>query len=103
MPISKKWSKMRRTKIKRDAPTKGGIYELTSFGERRALYIGSTDDLQRRLLEHLDEKKPNRFRFKIAGFLQSPGSMEETAFSRYEAKYGETPPWNDQDPRTTLL
>lgn len=103
MPISKKWSKMRRSKIKRDAPGKGGIYELTSFGEQRALYIGSTDDIERRLLEHLDDKKPNRFRFKTAGFFQSPGSMEENAFDRYESKYGEIPPWNDQDPRATLL
>lgn len=100
MPISKKWSTMKRSKIERSAPTDGGVYELTSFGEQRALYIGSTDDLQRRLLEHLDDKKPNRFRFKEASLFQSPGSMEEDVFDNYEDKYGETPPWNTQDPRS---
>lgn len=100
MPISKKWSTMKRSKIKRSAPTSGGLYELTSFGQQRALYIGKTDDLQRRLLEHLDDKRPNRFRFKKAGILQSPGSMEKKAFERYENKYGETPSWNTQDPRS---
>lgn len=100
MPISKKWSTMKRAKINRSVPTKSGLYELTSFGEQRALYIGRTDNLQRRLLEHLDEKRPNRFRFKKAGFLQSPKSMEKGAFDRYEDKHGETPPWNTQDPRT---
>jgi len=103
MPISKKWSKMNRSKIERSAPTDGGVYELTSFGKQRALYIGSTGNLQRRLLEHLDDKNPNQFRFKEAGFFQSPGSMEQDAFDNYENKYGKTPPWNTQDPRTAWL
>lgn len=103
MPIAKKWSTMKRSTIEQNAPAKGGLYELTSFGEERALYIGSTDNLQRRLLEHLDDKKPNRFRFKTAGLLQSAGTMEEDAFDRYEDKYGETPPWNTQDPRSGWL
>jgi excinuclease UvrABC nuclease subunit len=103
MPISKKWSKMNRAKIKQSAPTDGGIYELTSFGKQRALYIGSSANLQRRLLEHLDDKKPNRFRFKTAGLLRSPKSMEQNAFDNYEAKYGETPRWNTQDPRKSRI
>lgn len=94
---------MNRSKIQRTAPTDGGVYELTSFGEGRALYIGSTDDLQRRLLEHLDDKKPNRFRFKEAAFLQNPESLEEATFENYEEKYGEIPPWNTQDPRSGWL
>ncbi|MFC7205077.1 GIY-YIG nuclease family protein [Haloferax namakaokahaiae] len=100
MPIPKKWSRMNRSQIKQTAPTSSGVYELTSFGKQRALYIGQTDNLQRRLLEHLDDKKPNRFRFKEAGFLQSPKSMEKNEFDNYENKHGNTPPWNTQDPRT---
>ena len=100
MPIPKKWSKMKRTKIKRSAPTKGGVYELTSFGEDRALYIGSSDNLQRRLLEHLSQSKPNRFRYKTAGLLQNPESLEKRHFNKYEKKHGTTPPWNTQDLRT---
>lgn len=100
MPIAKKWSTMKRSKITRTVPTTGGVYELTSFGQQRPLYIGSTDNLQRRLLEHLGETRPNRFRYKKAGFLQSPQSLEKNAFDKYEAKYGEIPPWNTQDPRT---
>lgn len=92
---------MKRSKIKQSASTKRGVYELTSFGKQRALYIGSTNNLQRRLLEHLDDKKPNRFRIKEAGLLQSPESMEQSVFDDYENKHGETPPWNTQDPRTS--
>ncbi|MHB9288807.1 GIY-YIG nuclease family protein [Halobacteriales archaeon Cl-PHB] len=91
---------MTRAQIKRTAPAKGGLYELTSFGKQRALYIGCSDDLERRLLEHLEDKKPNRFRYKRAGFLTSLESMEKKAFNRYEAKFGNTPPWNTQDPRS---
>jgi hypothetical protein len=29
--------------------------------------------------------------------------MEQDAFDNYENKYGKTPPWNTQDPRTTWL
>ncbi len=103
MPISKKWSKMTRTKIEQTAPKAGGVYELTSFGKSRPLYIGRTDNLQRRLLEHQEERKPNRFRFKKAGFLKSPKSMEQDLFENYESKYGEIPSWNVQDPRTSLF
>lgn len=103
MPIRKKWSKMRRAQIKKKAPRKAGVYELTSFGRDRAMYIGATDNLERRLLEHLSESNPNRFRFKKASLLQSPKSMEKRHFTKYENKYGETPPWNTQDPRKGWL
>jgi hypothetical protein len=103
MPIAKNWSKMNRSKIKQAVPADGGAYELTSFGKQRALYIGQTDNLQRRLIEHLEEKNPNRFRYKKAGFLQSPKSMEKEMLNNYEEKYGELPPWNTQDPRTSWL
>lgn len=99
MPIAKKWSKMKRRKIKTEVPAKGGVYELTSFGQKRALYIGSSGNIRRRLMEHLDDKKPNRFRYKTASFLQRPESMEKKVFDRYEDKHGQTPPWNTQDPR----
>lgn len=98
MPISKKWSRMNRAAID-DVPAKSGIYELTSFGEQRALYIGSSDDINRRLQEHLNSSDPNRFRYETAGLFDHHGTMEENAFERYERKYGEIPPWNDNDPR----
>lgn len=103
MPIPKKWSKMERQKIVATAPNAGGLYELTSFGEQRALYIGRSSDLKHRLLEHLADTNPNRFRFKTASLFQSPRSMEKQAFDAYENKYSETPPWNDQDPRSGWL
>lgn len=99
MPISKKWSKMTRATIVRKAPERSGVYELTSFGEQRPLYIGRSSDLQARLLQHLSESRPNKFRFKKVGFFGSPAALEREHFDRYVKKYGSIPPWNTQDPR----
>lgn len=101
MPISKKWSKMTRVSIKQKAPSSPGVYELTSFGERRPLYIGRTQNLQQRLLRHLSESRPNKFRFEKAGWLTSPKALERKHFEQYVNKYGAIPPWNTQDPRST--
>jgi hypothetical protein len=100
MPISKKWSIMKAERIETRVPERDGVYELTSFGADRALYIGKTRNLKRRLREHLNERKPNRYRYVMSSFLQSTDSMEKDHFERYVQKYGETPPWNSQDPRT---
>lgn len=90
---------MTASHIQAKVPEKGGVYELTSFGKDAPLYIGQSDNLRRRLLEHLDDKSPNRYRFKETGFLQNPEKMEEDHLDRYEDRYGQTPPWNTEDPR----
>jgi excinuclease UvrABC nuclease subunit len=61
--------------VKSNAPAKGGVYELKSFGN--LVYIGKASNLRRRLLEHLNERNPNYFRFKKAGFFKRPSSMEK--------------------------
>lgn len=48
--------------VKRVVPTLGGVYALWvnyKNGHWECYYIGQTDDLQRRLLEHLSSEEPN--------------------------------------------
>ena len=97
MPINKKWSRASPRHVKSNAPTKGGVYELKAFGN--LVYIGKASNLRRRLLEHLNERNPNYFRFKKAGFLKRPSSMEKEHFSGYGTTEEKIPPWNERDPR----
>lgn len=97
MPISKKWSRASSRHVKSNVPTRGGVYELKAFGE--LVYIGKANDLQRRLLEHLNERNPNYYRYKKAGFLTRPSSMEKEHLTKYGNGKSQIPPWNERDPR----
>jgi predicted GIY-YIG superfamily endonuclease len=97
VPISKNWSRASTRHIEENAPTEGGVYELKTFG--KLVYVGKASNLQRRLLTHLNERNPNYYRYKKAGFLQRPGSMEKEHLTAYGATDAEIPPWNDHDPR----
>jgi len=96
MPISKPFTKATEAKVRNRVPQKSGVYELKSFGEIK--YIGSSNNLQDRLLTHLSERNPNGFRFKTAGFLSSHTKMERKHYDRYVEKYGSSPDWNSQRP-----
>ena len=95
MPISKPYTKATEAKIKSKVPQKAGVYELKSFGETK--YIGSSNDLQERLLTHL-EKDPNGFRFKEAGIFSSHKKMERNHYDRHVEKHGSAPDWNEKRP-----
>jgi hypothetical protein len=97
MSIKKNWSRADPKHINANVPTKGGVYELKAFGE--LVYIGKTSNLRRRLLEHLNERNPNYYRFKKAGFFQSPSSLESDHLEAYGSTQSETPSWNEQLPR----
>ena len=97
MPISKRFSSASREKIKQDVPENGGIYELKSFGD--LVYIGKAQNLRTRLLEHYRKRNPNKFRYKKAGFLQSPKSLEDKHLTQYGNSDDELPPWNEKDTR----
>ncbi|WP_135305562.1 DUF7508 domain-containing protein [Haloarcula amylovorans] len=96
MPIGKTWSKATESHIKNNVPTRKGVYELHSFGEVK--YIGSSKNLQHRLLEHLDKRNPNKYRFKTVGFLTRPVKAERKHYDRHVDKYGSEPDWNDRQP-----
>lgn len=100
MPINKNWQSSTKDRIQSRVPEKPGVYELRAFGE--FVYIGSSDNLQRRLLEHEEERNPNEFRFKSMGFfdqlVSSPVNLEREHFDRYVEKYGEPPRWNQKRP-----
>lgn len=97
MPIGKKWSRANSRHVKSNAPTRGGVYELKAFGE--LVYVGKASNLRRRLLEHLNERSPNYYRFQTAGLLSRPSSMEKEQLTAYGNTTAETPPWNNRDPR----
>lgn len=96
MPIDKNWSKATKAHIKQNVPKKKGIYELKSFGE--PVYVGSSKDLQGRLLRHLNERNPNKYRFKKLGIFSNRVKVERKHYDRHEEKYGEPPKWNDKRP-----
>ncbi|MFB6217381.1 MAG: GIY-YIG nuclease family protein [Candidatus Aenigmatarchaeota archaeon] len=81
-----------------NVPKKPGVYELSSFGEERPLYIGESENLKRRLKEHKRSYNPNQFRFRKAGILENPKKLETEHLERYKEKYGEMPPWNVEEP-----
>lgn len=101
MPISKPWSKMTKENIREKAPSKSGIYELKCFGSH--VYTGKSKNIRKRLLEHLNEKDPNYFRFKKAGWLGSSGKMEEKHLRKYKKKHGKLPAWNQKKPKKKLI
>ncbi|MFY4814483.1 hypothetical protein ACOJIV_17555 [Haloarcula sp. AONF1] len=96
MPISKKPSKATEANIKQNVPNKKGVYELISFGEVK--YVGSSSDLQERLLTHHRERKPNKYRYKTVGFLKSKAKVEREHYDRHVEKHGQPPEWNDKRP-----
>lgn len=97
MPIGKKWSRASAQHVKSYAPTSGGVYELKAFGE--LVYIGKANNLRRRLLEHLNERSPNYYRFQKSSFLQSPSRLEKKHLAAYGSSDTEMPAWNNRDPR----
>ncbi|MFC4359285.1 GIY-YIG nuclease family protein [Halobium salinum] len=96
MPINKNWSKATKKHIEANVPAKGGVYELKSFGEQ--VYVGSSRNLQERLLTHLEKRSPNKYRFETAGWLQSHQKLERKHYTRFVDKYGKPPHWNDRRP-----
>lgn len=97
MPIGKKWSRASTQHIKSYASTKGGVYELKAFGD--LVYIGKASNLRHRLLEHLNERSPNYYRYETASFFQSPSRLENQHLTAYSASEAEMPAWNNRDPR----
>ena len=99
MPIpNKNWAKANRSYVKRNVPEKKGIYELQSGGY--LVYIGKAKNLRRRILEHLREKNPAKYRYKTAGLLSSHHKMEDKHLDRFEEKHGRLPAWNKNDTRS---
>lgn len=47
----------------------------------------------------LNQRSPNKYRFKTAGFLKSPSRLEENHLTSYGSTKAVTPPWNNRDPR----
>jgi len=100
---NKRWSSATRSHVKDIVREKPGVYELKSFGELK--YIGMDGkNLQRQILEHLNEKNPNKFRYEtVTGFFSSPKKREDELLDWYENRYSRLPPWNKNDTRDNSL
>jgi len=96
MPIGKRWSPAKKSHIKNNVPSKKGVYELAAFG--KPVYVGSSKDLQSRLLTHLNERNPNKYRFVTLGWLSNRTKVEREHYDRHEEKHGKPPAWNDRRP-----
>lgn len=96
MPIAKRWSRATESNILSNVPPEKGVYELKSFGE--IVYVGRTDDLQRRLLSHLTDRNPNYFRYEAVGFQSSAETLEQEHYERAAESLGRAPQWNDGAP-----
>jgi len=102
MPIDKNWSTFSEEKIKDLAPNRSGVYELQAGGY--LVYIGSTKDLERRLLEHLQTKNAQKFRCKqvdkgLFGLGSGHVKAENEHLSRFEDNKDRLPSWNENDTR----
>jgi hypothetical protein len=99
MPIqNKRWSTATKDHVRDIVPERPGVYELKCFG--KLVYIGKADNLRRRMLEHLNTKNPNKFRYEtVTGWFSSPKGREDELLDRYEEKQGKLPPWNKNDTR----
>lgn len=88
------WFPMSRDAIQ-TIPEKGGVYELATVDT--ILYIGQSDNLRRRLLEHLASSDSCILRAKQFCYQESqnPEGFEEQVLSHYKNQYGKLPSCNE--------
>ena len=89
------WYKMNKEDIDK-IPEKSGVYQLNS--DSGALYHGQSNDLRRRLGEHLnsDDKCIQRATKFCYQTTDDPEGLESRLLKNYRDKHdGESPPCND--------
>lgn len=102
MPIEKDWSSMSKENIS-EAPEEPGVYELRSFGS--LVYIGAAENIKESLREQMDDRNPNKFRCREAGYKffvlkEDPKGMKDKELSKYKVsqKYDkDMPSWNKNE------
>jgi predicted GIY-YIG superfamily endonuclease len=100
VPIETQWWSFVESviSIDRDHP---GVYEL---GDKSGMvvYIGSSNELRRRLMEHLNEMahtciRQNTTRYRIE-YTANYGKREQELYKSHVATYGKPPKCNDSRP-----
>lgn len=89
------WKAFIRENIEK-VPETSGVYQLDTAKE--TLYIGKSDNLKRRLLEHLDSddsciKKTTVFKYMVT---TSPERTEDTLLKDYKQSHGKLPECNEK-------
>jgi len=95
MPIHSPWRSANADHVSLNVPHEAGVYELKSFGN--LVYIGQADDLKDALLDHLDTRSPNYYRFETPELLESPDDLYDRHLHRYEREHGGLPAWNESE------
>lgn len=96
MPITATWSSLNLNNLQQ-VPAQEGVYELAN-GSYSIIYIGRSDDLNRRLREHLNTADPCLkaaafFRFEVTWRSEA---REQELLTEYIRLYGMLPPCNDR-------
>jgi excinuclease UvrABC nuclease subunit len=82
--------------IEKNAPTQIGVYycgHLKSANDLGTDYVGSSDDIRTRLLQHLDEDRwpdVTHFGFKLCSSRQEASNFEADEIRRLNPKYNKT-------------
>lgn len=89
------WKAFASDRIKR-VPEESGVYRLDNRSE--TLYIGKTDNLNRRLMEHLNSddlciKKVTVFTYMVT---ESPEQTEKALLEEYTKSHGKLPECNEK-------
>ena len=89
------WHPMNQQGIN-SVPENSGVYQLNS--DNGTLYHGQTNNLKRRLGEHLNSsdsciKKATQFVYQTTN---DPEGLEEKILKNYKDKHGKLPPCNEQ-------
>ncbi len=96
MPITATWSSLNTGNVQL-VPAQEGIYELAN-GSYSIIYIGRSDDLSRRLRDHMNTSDPCLkaaafFRFEVTSRSEE---RERELLDEYYRQYGQFPRCNDR-------
>ena len=89
------WKALTKDNVEK-VPEKSGVYRLDTAKE--TLYIGKSDDLKRRLLEHLNSDDPCIKKATIFKYLvtTSPERTEDDLLKEYQQTHGKLPECNEK-------
>jgi hypothetical protein len=92
MPIHKEWHPATEDHVSLNVPGEAGVYELKSFGT--LVYVGRAEDLSAAMLDTLDERTPNYYRYRTLDLMEDLETVYRQHLDRYEDEHGQLPAWN---------
>jgi len=107
--MSTGWIAFNRSNVD-NLPSSAGVYELGN-ADRVVVYVGRTDNLKRRLNEHLNNPtdpcikrvKPSYFRYETCVWERQCCERERQLILQHQSAYRKLPECNDKVPDCTGL